>query len=36
VSLPIAEGLELDGLNGPFQPTPFYDSTSTQNKPIRI
>ena len=26
VSLPIAEGLELDDLYGPFQPKPFYDS----------
>jgi len=26
VSLPLAEGLELDCLSGPFQPKPFYDS----------
>ena len=26
MSLPIAEGLELDDLKGPFQPKPFYDS----------
>ena len=27
VSLPIARGLEIDDLGGPFQPKPFYDST---------
>ena len=26
VSLPMAAGLELDDLEGPFQPKPFYDS----------
>jgi len=26
MSLPIAGGLELDDLKGPFQPKPFYDS----------
>ena len=26
MSLPIAEGLELGDLKGPFQPKPFYDS----------
>jgi len=26
VSLPMAGELELDGLQGPFQPKPFYDS----------
>jgi len=26
MSLPLAEGLELDDLKGPFQPKPFYDS----------
>ena len=29
VSLPIAGGLELHDLNGPFQPKPFYDSAIT-------
>ena len=24
--LPVAQGLELRGLKGPFQPKPFYDS----------
>jgi len=33
VSLPIAGGLELDDLKGPFQPKPFCDSmTSTHVK----
>jgi len=27
VSLPLAGGLELDDLEGPFQPKPLYDST---------
>ena len=26
MSLPIAGGLELDDLKGPFQPKPFYDA----------
>ena len=30
VSLPIAEGLELDGLKGPFQPKPFHDSVTVR------
>ena len=29
VSLPIAGGLELHDLNGPFEPKPFYDSAIT-------
>ena len=30
MSLPIAEGLELDDLKGPFQPKPFYVSIYTR------
>ena len=33
VSLPIAGGLELDDLKGPFQPKPFYDSMKARNLP---
>jgi len=34
VSLPIAEGLKLDDLKGPFKPKPFNDSmTESQQVP---
>ena len=35
-SLPIAGGLELDGIKGPFQPKPFYDSVITAAQDVRV
>ena len=32
VSLPIAQRLEVDNLQGPFQPKPFHDSTILSRK----
>ena len=33
---PIAGGLELDGIKGPFQPKPFYDSVITAAQDVRV